>query len=374
VGAGEGLQVLLGDMGTGKSSLVLRFVKGQFFEYQVRLSHITPSAVHLAVGLELNAHRPQNLGILRGVHVVVVFVAACFHYATARLVIVAPLRFSPSARTPSRSLGSSASTRQRGIDGGGFARSSGLPQGGDVVAVDWEARVSAYSQLPPFPTHISQLRLKPRGRWSAQESTIGAAFLTQTVSVNDSTVKFEIWDTAGQERYHSLAPMYYRGALAAIVVRVSRLQHEWRSADRAALGGSWLRRVVYPQRVVPLRGHLNQLVSDCSMLLLPSPAHSQPTSSPPPRSVLTPRWFTRDPQVYDITSVDSFNRAKSWVRELQRQANPALVMALAGNKSDKDDERAVPAEEAQAYADENGLFFMETSAKTATNVNGSHPG
>ena len=52
-------------------------------------------------------------------------------------------------------------------------------------------------------------------------------------------------------------------------------------------------------------------------------------------------------QVYDITSVDSFNRAKSWVRELQRQANPALVMALAGNKSDKDDERAVAAEEAQ---------------------------
>jgi GTPase SAR1 family protein len=31
-------------------------------------------------------------------------------------------------------------------------------------------------------------------------------------------VKFDIWDTAGQERYHSLAPMYYRGAAAAIVV------------------------------------------------------------------------------------------------------------------------------------------------------------
>ena len=34
-----------------------------------------------------------------------------------------------------------------------------------------------------------------------QESTIGAAFLTQTVCLNDTTVKFEIWDTAGQERY-----------------------------------------------------------------------------------------------------------------------------------------------------------------------------
>lgn len=45
-----------------------------------------------------------------------------------------------------------------------------------------------------------------------------AAFLTQTVCLDETTVKFEIWDTAGQERYHSLAPMYYRGAQAAIVV------------------------------------------------------------------------------------------------------------------------------------------------------------
>lgn len=47
---------------------------------------------------------------------------------------------------------------------------------------------------------------------------LSAAFLTQTVCLDDTTVKFEIWDTAGQERYHSLAPMYYRGAQAAIVV------------------------------------------------------------------------------------------------------------------------------------------------------------
>tara|TARA_B100001250_G_C19691238_1_gene740380 strand:+ start:471 stop:1064 length:594 start_codon:yes stop_codon:yes gene_type:complete len=56
-----------------------------------------------------------------------------------------------------------------------------------------------------------------------QESTIGAAFLTKTIndrkSINpNDKVRFEIWDTAGQERYHSLAPMYYRGAKAAMVV------------------------------------------------------------------------------------------------------------------------------------------------------------
>lgn len=43
--------------------------------------------------------------------------------------------------------------------------------------------------------------------------------MNQTVTLPDDTiVKFQIWDTAGQERFHSLAPMYYRGAQAAIVV------------------------------------------------------------------------------------------------------------------------------------------------------------
>ncbi|XP_056848228.1 ras-related protein RABF2b-like [Raphanus sativus] len=45
-----------------------------------------------------------------------------------------------------------------------------------------------------------------------------------------------------------------------------------------------------------------------------------------------------------------------------------MVVALAGNKSDLLDARKVTVEEAQTYAQENGLFFMETSAKTAVNV------
>jgi len=45
-----------------------------------------------------------------------------------------------------------------------------------------------------------------------------AAFLTQKCELADRAIKFEIWDTAGQERFHSLAPMYYRNAQAAIVV------------------------------------------------------------------------------------------------------------------------------------------------------------
>lgn len=50
------------------------------------------------------------------------------------------------------------------------------------------------------------------------ESTIGASFMTKRITVGDQTYMFQIWDTAGQEKYRSLAPMYYRGSAAAIVV------------------------------------------------------------------------------------------------------------------------------------------------------------
>merc|ERR1712050_792651 len=50
------------------------------------------------------------------------------------------------------------------------------------------------------------------------ETTVGAAFSTKTIELRSRTVKFEIWDTAGQERFRSLAPIYYRGASAAVVV------------------------------------------------------------------------------------------------------------------------------------------------------------
>ncbi len=142
-------------------------------------------------------------------------------------------------------------------------------------------------------------------------------------------LRYEIWDTAGQERFHSLAPMYYRNAQAAVVV-------------------------------------------------------------------------------YDVTKATSLEKAKSWVKELQRQANPNIVIALAGNKidlvsgqaaapkppaptspSEDDDEaddatatpggvdgdgegseslREVPKEEALAYATEANLLFTEISAKTGEGI------
>ncbi len=52
-----------------------------------------------------------------------------------------------------------------------------------------------------------------------QEATIGAAYTTMKISIDDETeVSFGLWDTAGQERYDALTPLYFRGCRVAVVV------------------------------------------------------------------------------------------------------------------------------------------------------------
>lgn len=72
--------------------------------------------------------------------------------------------------------------------------------------------------------------------------------------------------------------------------------------------------------------------------------------------------------VFDVTNKDSFSGAKTWVKELQRRGDANCVIALAGNKVDLPEQRKVSKEVAEGYANENGILFMETSAKTSMNV------
>ncbi|THG16705.1 hypothetical protein TEA_012630 [Camellia sinensis var. sinensis] len=71
--------------------------------------------------------------------------------------------------------------------------------------------------------------------------------------------------------------------------------------------------------------------------------------------------------VYDITSPESFTKAQYWVKELQKHGSPDIVMALVGNKADLQEKREVS--DGIDYAEKNGMFFIETSAKTADNIN-----
>lgn len=72
--------------------------------------------------------------------------------------------------------------------------------------------------------------------------------------------------------------------------------------------------------------------------------------------------------MYDITSFESFEGAKKWVRELTLYGQPNVEITLAANKADLDSFRVISTREGQAYASENAMEYFETSAKTATDV------
>jgi len=73
--------------------------------------------------------------------------------------------------------------------------------------------------------------------------------------------------------------------------------------------------------------------------------------------------------VFDITSEQSFSKAEYWITELQTQTKTKqMLIVLAGNKVDMEDERRVSTENAKKLADDNGILYFETSAMSNVNV------
>ncbi|CAI0561217.1 unnamed protein product [Linum tenue] len=72
--------------------------------------------------------------------------------------------------------------------------------------------------------------------------------------------------------------------------------------------------------------------------------------------------------VYDITRKTTFDSVTRWLQELSMHCDTTVGKMLVGNKCDLDDIREVSKEEGKRVAEEQGLFFMETSALDSTNV------
>jgi len=119
--------------------------------------------------------------------------------------------------------------------------------------------------------------------------TIGVEFAVKTISIKDGIkVKLQIWDTGGQERFQYVRPLYYRGAMGAILL-------------------------------------------------------------------------------FDLTNRESFDHIPKWIEEVKSNAGE-IPMLLVGNKSDLTSERSVSREEAETFAREFQLYYIESSAKDGTGV------
>ncbi|KIW78267.1 hypothetical protein Z517_08101 [Fonsecaea pedrosoi CBS 271.37] len=160
-----------------------------------------------------------------------------------------------------------------------------------------------------------------------KEPTIGAAFLTQKISLPNRIIKFEIWDTAGQERFASLAPMYYRNAQAALVV------YDLTKPTSLVKAKHWvaeLQRQASPGIVIALVGNKLDLCAESS-------------------------GDGADPSQESSSAAGDEGDAN--ISE-QAEAEP----------SETGDARKISTREAKSYAEEESLLFFETSAKTGTNV------
>ncbi|TIA91888.1 hypothetical protein E3P81_01746 [Wallemia ichthyophaga] len=72
--------------------------------------------------------------------------------------------------------------------------------------------------------------------------------------------------------------------------------------------------------------------------------------------------------VYDVTNQNSYDNTSKWIEEVRAERGDDVIIVLVGNKVDLSDGDRVDSDKAKAYCDENGLMFIETSAKSGQNV------
>lgn len=71
---------------------------------------------------------------------------------------------------------------------------------------------------------------------------------------------------------------------------------------------------------------------------------------------------------FDLTDKNTLNDVKNWLSEVEKYNNKSPVKILIGTKSDLVSERQVSREEALRFAENEGMTYLECSAKTNKNV------
>jgi Ras-related protein Rab-1A len=72
--------------------------------------------------------------------------------------------------------------------------------------------------------------------------------------------------------------------------------------------------------------------------------------------------------VYDITNAESFHNIPKWMEESSSYLTQSVPKLLIGNKADLSSQRQVATADAQEFATQHGMLFLETSAKTNKNI------
>lgn len=71
--------------------------------------------------------------------------------------------------------------------------------------------------------------------------------------------------------------------------------------------------------------------------------------------------------VYDVSNKNSYDNTSKWIEEVKQERGDDVIIVLVGNKVDLS-EKEVNNDQVKEYCDNNGILFIETSAKSGFNV------
>jgi len=164
------------------------------------------------------------------------------------------------------------------------------------------------------------------------EPTLGVEFGSKLITLpdDDTVVKLQCWDTAGQESFRSITRSYYRGAAGCLLV------YDVTSRKSFLNARSWLAEV---------REHADPHVS-CILVGNKVDLCEDPTTSSAADTSLTSPPHAASLQIRSVT-------------EKKNTASRAMT---------KSKLREVPHAEAEQWAKEEGMLFVEASAKSGLNV------
>ena len=75
--------------------------------------------------------------------------------------------------------------------------------------------------------------------------------------------------------------------------------------------------------------------------------------------------------IFDVTNIKSYENIKKWINEIKEEISEKVSIVLIGNKIDNVQERKISKEQGEKLANEIGIKFFETSAKTGEGINES---
>ncbi|KAF3614842.1 Ras-related protein RABE1e [Capsicum annuum] len=219
-------------------------------------------------------------------------------------------------------------------------------------------------------------------------TTIGIDFKIRTIELDGKRIKLQIWDTAGQERFRTITTGNVLGcqnALMKVYVNCPNIKAggdasiplatvfspigKGHCMDNGRCGGTRCNRMLchfFLYNCLSFWSPVNLLLN-VNLLLLRN--FNMLISLVLCSRAAYYRGAMGILLVYDVTDESSFDNIRNWIRNIEQHASDNVNKILVGNKADMDEsKRAVPTSKGQALADEYGIKFFETSAKTNMNV------